>query len=113
MSQRRASLIRSRARTPPDSSDPTLVGLYHERWEIETAFAEIKSTSLGGRVLRSRTPAGVAQEIYALAEVTFNLNSTAQLAEVLFNRLGLPRIKETRTRPSTDSVPTSPRCSQW
>jgi hypothetical protein len=43
-----------------------IVGLYHERWEIETTFAEIKSTSLGGRVLRSRTPAGVVQEIYAL-----------------------------------------------
>lgn len=43
-----------------------IVGLYHERWEIETCFAELKSTSLGGRVLRSRTPTGVAQEIYAL-----------------------------------------------
>jgi len=51
--------------------DPTvpavdIVGLYHERWEIETCFAELKATSLGGRVLRSRTPAGVTQEIYAL-----------------------------------------------
>ena len=43
-----------------------IVGLYHERWEIETCFAELKSTSLGGRVLRSRTPTGVTQEIYAL-----------------------------------------------
>jgi Insertion element 4 transposase N-terminal/Transposase DDE domain len=43
-----------------------IVTLYHERWEIETGFAELKSTSLGGRVLRSRTPAGVDQEIYAL-----------------------------------------------
>ena len=43
-----------------------IVALYHERWEIETCFAELKSTSLGGRVLRSRTPTGVAQEIYAL-----------------------------------------------
>ncbi|WP_268815970.1 IS4 family transposase [Amycolatopsis alkalitolerans] len=43
-----------------------IVALYHERWEIETGFAELKSTSLGGRVLRSRTPTGVAQEIYAL-----------------------------------------------
>ena len=43
-----------------------IIELYHERWEIETAFAEIKSTGLGGRVLRSRTPAGVAQEVYAL-----------------------------------------------
>lgn len=43
-----------------------IVGLYHERWEIETCFAELKATSLGGRVLRSRTPTGIAQEIYAL-----------------------------------------------
>ena len=34
--------------------------------QIETGFAELKSTNLGGRVLRSRTPAGVEQEIYAL-----------------------------------------------
>jgi hypothetical protein len=43
-----------------------IVGLYHERWEIETAFFEVKSTILGGRVLRARTPNGVDQEIYAL-----------------------------------------------
>ncbi|MHA7178467.1 hypothetical protein ACX80D_17710 [Arthrobacter sp. Sr24] len=34
--------------------------------EIETAFREIKSTMLGGRVLRSRTIQLVEQEIYAL-----------------------------------------------
>lgn len=50
----------------PDVPAVEVVGLYHERWEIETCFAELKSTSLGGRVLRSRTPAGIAQEIYAL-----------------------------------------------
>ncbi|WP_226363566.1 IS4 family transposase [Pseudonocardia abyssalis] len=50
----------------PDVPAVEIVGLYHERWEIETCFAELKSTSLGGRVLRSRTPTGVAQEIYAL-----------------------------------------------
>jgi len=43
-----------------------LVTLYHQRWEIETAFLELKSTILGGRVLRARTPAGIAQEVYAL-----------------------------------------------
>lgn len=43
-----------------------LIRLYHERWEIETAYLEIKSTILGGRVLRARTPAGIAQEVYAL-----------------------------------------------
>ncbi|MBF6303124.1 IS4 family transposase, partial [Nocardia amamiensis] len=43
-----------------------LVDLYHQRWEIETSYFELKSTILGGRVLRARTPVGVAQEVYAL-----------------------------------------------
>lgn len=43
-----------------------IITLYHQRWEIETSFAEIKSTTLGGRVLRARTPGGVDQEVYAL-----------------------------------------------
>lgn len=43
-----------------------LVKLYHERWEIETAYLELKSTLLGGRVLRSRTTQAVEQELYAL-----------------------------------------------
>jgi hypothetical protein len=52
-----------------------LVGLYHQRWEIETAYLEIKSTILGGRVLRARTPGGVVQEVYALL-VTYQLLRT-------------------------------------
>ncbi|WP_198946529.1 transposase [Pseudofrankia asymbiotica] len=43
-----------------------LIRPYHDRWEVETAFLELKSTILGGEVLRSRTPDGVEQEIYAL-----------------------------------------------
>jgi Insertion element 4 transposase N-terminal/Transposase DDE domain len=43
-----------------------LVTLYHQRWEIETAYLELKSSILGGRVLRARTPAGVDQEVHAL-----------------------------------------------
>lgn len=43
-----------------------LIELYHDRWEIETAYCELKSTILGGRVLRSRHPSGVEQEIWAL-----------------------------------------------
>jgi hypothetical protein len=43
-----------------------LVELYHQRWEIETAYLELKSTTLGGRVLRARTPTGVEQEVYAV-----------------------------------------------
>jgi hypothetical protein len=46
-----------------------LVRLYHQRWEIETAYLELKSSILGGRVLRARTPDGVRQEVYALLSV--------------------------------------------
>jgi hypothetical protein len=50
----------------PDCPAADIVALYHDRWEIETAFLELKSTILGGRVLRARTPTRVDQEIYAL-----------------------------------------------
>jgi len=43
-----------------------LVKLYHERWEVESAFFAIKKSMLGRRVLRARTMPGIAQEIYAL-----------------------------------------------
>ena len=43
-----------------------LAVLYHERWEVETAYLELKSTILGGRVLRARTPDGIEQEVWAL-----------------------------------------------
>src|ERR1700749_1694021 len=50
--------------------------LYHERWEVESAYFELKSTILGGRVLRARTPGGIDQEIYALL-VTYQALRTA------------------------------------
>jgi len=46
-----------------------LVTLYHQRWEIESAYFEIKKTMLGRRVLRARTLPGIIQEIYALLTV--------------------------------------------
>jgi hypothetical protein len=65
-----------------------LTSLYHRRWEIETTYLELKSTILGGRVLRARTPAGIDQEIYALL-ITYQLLRTA-MADA------------TATQPSTD-----------
>jgi hypothetical protein len=50
----------------PDIPATEIIELYHQRWEIETSFLELKSTTLGGRVLRAKTPGGVDQEIYAL-----------------------------------------------
>jgi hypothetical protein len=32
-----------------------LIRLYHQRWEIETAYLELKSSILGGRILRARS----------------------------------------------------------
>jgi Insertion element 4 transposase N-terminal/Transposase DDE domain len=55
--------------TDPDCPATELVALYHQRWEIETAYLELKQSILGGRVLRARTPAGLEQEIYALLVV--------------------------------------------
>ncbi|MDP9612939.1 hypothetical protein JOF35_008802 [Streptomyces demainii] len=43
-----------------------LVRLYHERWEVESAYFAVKQSMLGRRVLRARTLPGIAQEIYAL-----------------------------------------------
>jgi hypothetical protein len=65
-----------------------LIRLYHERWEVETAYLEIKSTILGGRVLRARTPAGVAQEVFALL--------------ITYQVLRLAMADATSSRPGTD-----------
>jgi Transposase DDE domain/Insertion element 4 transposase N-terminal len=44
----------------------TLIELYHERWEEELAIDELKTHQRQRAVLRSKTPAGVVQEIYGL-----------------------------------------------
>lgn len=44
----------------------TLIRLYHERWEIETALHSLRHTILDGHVLRSTTPDGLHQELWAL-----------------------------------------------
>ena len=64
-----------------------LIALYHQRWEIETAYLELKSSILGGRVLRARTPVGVEQEIYALL-ITYQLLRTA-MADAASTRPGI------------------------
>jgi hypothetical protein len=43
-----------------------LVRLYHERWEIESAYLALRHTLLAGRVLRSGDRPGVEQELWAL-----------------------------------------------
>lgn len=65
-----------------------LITLYHQRWEIETAYLELKSSMLGGRVLRARTPIGIEQEIYALL--------------VIYQVLRTAMADATLTQPDTD-----------
>ncbi len=44
-----------------------LIALYHERWEIELVIDEIKTHERAQRkVLRSKTPEGVCQELYGI-----------------------------------------------
>jgi len=52
-------------------TDPAqdLVLLYHERWEIETAFLALRHTLAGRTVLRSGDPVGIAQEMWALLTI--------------------------------------------
>ena len=52
---------------PDDASAIDLAAAYHERWEIETLFDEIKTHQRGsGRVLRSKTPELVEQEVWSM-----------------------------------------------
>ena len=52
--------------TDPDAAPAAeLAQLYTQRWEIETAFDELKTHQRGpGMVLRSKMPDGVIQEVY-------------------------------------------------
>ncbi len=52
---------------PRGAPADVLLELYHERWEVELVIDEIKTHERAQRkVLRSKTPDGVIQEIYAL-----------------------------------------------
>jgi hypothetical protein len=51
-----------------------LAALYTERWEVETALAELKTSQRGPKaVLRSKTPDGVDQEVWAYLLVHYAL----------------------------------------
>lgn len=50
-----------------------LVALYHERWECEIGYDELKTHMLDRQeAIRSRTPEGVRQELYGIA-IAYNL----------------------------------------
>jgi Insertion element 4 transposase N-terminal/Transposase DDE domain len=65
-----------------------LVRLYHERWEIETAYLALRHTLLDGRVLRSGDRPGVEQELWALL--------------TLYQLLRMAMVDAVETRPGTN-----------
>ena len=63
---------------------------------VETESLDSLSHELGQQLVDLKS------EIHGLSKTEFNIDSPTQLAEVLFDRLGLPSIKKTRTGRSTD-----------
>src|SRR5207245_8725120 len=52
---------------PQQAPARALIALYHERWEVELVIDEIKTHERAQRkVLRSKTPEGVRQELYGI-----------------------------------------------
>ncbi|MFF4214126.1 IS4 family transposase [Streptomyces sp. NPDC001796] len=72
-----------------------LATLYARRWEIEIVFDEIKTHQRGRPVLRSQTPEGVRQEIYAHLIVHHAtrdlLNEVARIAQTSSERTSFTR----------------------
>lgn len=63
---------------------------------LDTKFLESISNKM------EKSLAELIQKIYDLAGEEFNINSTKQLREILFEKLDLPKLKRTKTGYSTD-----------
>jgi len=74
---------------------PVLVEMELAGVRIDTIYLKELSFEFG-KMLRS-----MEGEIYDLAGEEFNINSPKQLADLLFNKLGLKPVKKTKTGPST------------
>ncbi len=71
---------------PDKAPADELAALYHERWEIETAFDELKTHLRGAHiVLRSKTPDLVRQEFYGLLMAHFAIRGLMHEAALKVN----------------------------
>ncbi len=104
--------LRLTERFGPELEAQGLAGLFHDLemplvpvlTSMELAGIRIDSDffqSMSERLERDLTL--IREEIHKVAGEEFNLNSTQQLREILFEKQGLPVIKRTKTGPSTDS----------
>ena len=73
-------------------SEMQYIGMYADRKEIFKFGESLKSNLEELRI-----------DIYKMANEEFNINSTQQLGKVLFENLGLPVVKKTKTGYSTDN----------
>jgi hypothetical protein len=100
---------------PADARADELAAVYHQRWEEETAFDQVKTHLRGpGQVLRSRLPDLVHQEIWAWLIVHHALAAlicrAAEAADIDPDRIGFTRVLRLarRTATGTAGFPPSP-----
>ena len=72
------------------------------RMEQEGFLVDRKALTEFGQMLEGRIAADQAA-IYELVGETFNINSTQQFGKILFEKLGLPPVKKTKTGYSTNA----------
>lgn len=72
------------------------------RMEMQGVKIDVEGLEVYGQELDERLSELIAN-IYELAGTEFNINSPKQLGEILFEKLGLPVIKKTKTGYSTDA----------
>ena len=71
---------------PQKAPAAELAALYHERWEIEVALAELKTQLRGARVvLRSKLPELVRQEVWGLLLAHFAVRGLMHEAALQVN----------------------------
>ena len=98
---------------PVQAPATELAALYGQRWEEESAFDELKTHQRGaGRVLRSKSPEMVIQEIYAHLLVYYAIrsliNRAAEPVELDPDRVSFMRSLRVIRRQVTDQVAFSP-----
>ena len=101
-------------RDPAQAPAAELAALYHERWEIEGALAELKTHLRGARVvLRSKTPELVRQEFWGLLlahyAIRVLMTEAADTAELDPDRLSFIRTLNIVRRQVTNQTGFSPR----
>jgi hypothetical protein len=98
---------------PDDAPAHELAALYHERWEFELSLKEIEISQLGhGRVLRSKTPEMVRQEIWGILLAHYAIrklmHDAAETSDVDPDRLSFLRSLRIIRRQITDQAGFSP-----